>query len=113
MGLLNDIMVNDAAAFVDVDGFGESVTYLPKGGSPLTISAIINRNALQPRGSMPVERLQFDFDIEFAVADVATVNRGGDQVTFPREPGGTDMMTMTLSKQLADQHPGLHHYGLS
>ena len=49
MGLLQDQFLADNAGIFDLDGFAESVTYTPLGGSLRTIHAVIERH---PRDRM-------------------------------------------------------------
>lgn len=93
MGLLNQIIITDAAAFTDTDGFGETVTYTPVTGSPRSISAFVERD--------PPDRISPDGDVyrpkmEITVANSATlgilateIDNGGDTVTVAYPLGAT------------------------
>lgn len=48
MGVLDDIMQDDAAVFMDPDAFGEPTTYTPVGGDPISnVSVVVEREGPQ------------------------------------------------------------------
>lgn len=48
MGLLDNIMQDDAVYMVDTDVFGESITYTPIGGVAATYNAVVDRRPPEP-----------------------------------------------------------------
>lgn len=104
----------DDAANVFVTDFAEDIEYFPKGRDAITIKAIVDRNPLQTRGTDGGYRLQYQWEIEFAVSAVVTIKPQEDQVRFPRVYGGTEKTPkLTVSEQINTLHPGLARYGLS
>lgn len=104
MGLLNQVILVDAAAFTDTDGFGESVTYTPLGGSARPIAAFVERD--------PPERIGGDGSVyrakmEITVANSATlgilateINNGGDTVTVAYPQGATAAAHVIVGKPI-------------
>lgn len=93
MGLLDDVMASDAAAFADTDGFGESVVYTPRGGSPLTITAVVYRGDRMPApglaaGSVADLIVEVRNSSTLGVA-MSSINTGGDTITVAKRLGGT------------------------
>lgn len=90
-----DNLKNDAVnIFLTADEFAESVQYTPKGGSPKTIKAVINRKRIIPGGEESGRTLQNQ--IELFIANDATygvdsIKKGGDEVLFPEVVGGIDV----------------------
>lgn len=90
MGLLDDIMAADAEFLVDPDEFGESVTYTPKVGSAVTRNAVVDRMGLQEVEGTGALAETFDVLIpNDATNGVASVDTGGDTITFPPRVGET------------------------
>ena len=48
MGLLDQVLAGDAAAFIDADGWGESITYINIRGVRRTIFAVVEREEAVP-----------------------------------------------------------------
>ena len=91
MGFLDDAMADDAAALVDSDVFGESVTYTPLGSSAVTINAVIDRSPPVLRdGSGKLRRPKMTAWIRnHATAGRTSINTGGDTITVAYRKGGT------------------------
>lgn len=92
MGMLDDIMADDAQAFADADLLpgGESVTYTPVGGSPVTFSANVNRDVLVPSdaGDGMVAAVEV-FIRRHVTLGRTSINTGGDTITLAQRYGGT------------------------
>lgn len=106
-----DNLKNDALnCFLSGDEFAEAVVYTPKGGSPRTIKAVINRKRLTPGGEESGRILQNQIEI-FIVNDgsygVSSVNKGGDEVLFPEVLGGNDVNFVVVDILGEDQ--GMWH----
>jgi hypothetical protein len=73
---------------------GERLTYTPSGGSPKKIKARIHR---QPPSSEHFSgSAEYAHKIEIAMADVPTINLGGDQVSFPNRVGDAEGQTFSV-----------------
>lgn len=112
MGLLDDVMASDAAALIDPDGFGEPVTYTPRGGSALSINAVVVRrlpDAVEESvsGFAPVMEIYIAND---ATKGVTAVDTGGDVVAVADRIGGT-ARSHPVAKVI-DQDHGFWHLGL-
>lgn len=93
MGILDDILVDDALAFVDEDGFGESVVYTKaKTGATRTINAVIERFSPMPgpgqgSGVMPMMRARVANSVTTGIASSEWNN--GDTLTVAERRGAT------------------------
>ncbi len=84
---LNNDLIN---VFLNEDEFAESITYTPKGGSPKTLSAIVNRQRLIPASETTGRILTNQIEIIIAndsAYGVTSINKGGDQVALPERIG--------------------------
>jgi hypothetical protein len=105
VGLLSDQYEYDRQAYLDTDGFAETVTYTPRGGDAREISAVVNRKPrrradesgrfYQPRCEVSVAN---DATTGIAVADGDTI--GGKIVIDP----GTGVEPQTM---LVIQHDNI------
>lgn len=91
MGQLNDIIAEDSAIFVDIDGFGETVTYNPLNGASVSIPAIVERD---PPVTSPSPSMSKAPRMYISIRNKATVGRtsidtGGDTITVAYRYGGT------------------------
>ena len=96
--------------FLTTDEFAEAVQYTPKGQSPKTIKAVINRKRLTPGGEESGRTLQNQ--IEIFIANDATygvdaIIKGGDEVLFPEVIGGIDVNFVVVDILGEDQ--GMWH----
>ena len=106
-----DNLKNDAVnIFLSADEFAEQIQYTPKGGSPKTIKAVINRQRLTPGGEESGRVLQNQIEI-FIANDAAygvdSINKGGDEVLFPEIVGGIDVNFVVVDILGEDQ--GMWH----
>ena len=89
MSAFDDILADDAALFIDADGFPgvESFTYWPKGGTPVTVSGPVTRDAieLQAKYGIAIRAIV----VFVSVADVPRVNSPGDAITIAFDYGKT------------------------
>lgn len=90
MGLLDDIMAQDAVHMVDADGFGESVTYTTRANVANTYDAVIDRRGVEPTDGNP-DGVSEVFVVSL-VYDANGVNgpsacEAGDRVSFPPRIG--------------------------
>lgn len=94
MGIFDDIMAFDAAAFVDSDALGETVTYTPRNGTAVEIKATILRNEPEPlESNAQTLRYGKSINIEAFIRNHATLGRtsidtGGDTITTSARYGG-------------------------
>lgn len=92
-----DSLFADVAAPNHVDLFGEAIVYAPHGGTPRTITAIVDRNPVAllatmqdvPSVGVLVGVLNDADNASLGGIDVASVNFGGDRVQLAIKPGGT------------------------
>lgn len=99
MGLLDTAMQNDAVHLVDDDVFGESVTYTPKGGTPATYSAVVDRRPDAPIDGQS-RGLAHDLIISL-VRDSTGTNgpanaRPGDRVSVKVQVGDSSARDLTV-----------------
>jgi len=86
-GLSQDII----NCFLNTDEFAEEIAYTPKGGSPKTIKALVNRRRIEPATEDSSRTLYKEVEIIIAndpVYGVASVNKGQDEVSLPEVMGG-------------------------
>jgi len=76
---LNDILISDLNSIIPE--IGELVTYTPKGGNPVNIFAVIERNN-ESRIAEAQMGITYKAIILVSRRDVPTVIRDGDKVTF-------------------------------
>ena len=112
MGLLDEQLAADAEAFVDADTFGETVTYTPVSGSPVSIKAVIVRDppdGLQsPATAMtPVMDAYIRNDATYGRT---SINTGGDTITVAYRKGGTTAAFAV--RQIIAQDAGMWHVRL-
>lgn len=78
-------------AFLDGAAFAEDITYTPKAGAPKIIKAVIIRKRLDPAyedtGRVLLNQAEV-FIANDATAGVASINKGGDTVSFAETIGG-------------------------
>ncbi len=97
-------------SFLNTNEFAESIQYTPKGGTPKTIKAVINRKRLTPGGEESGRVLQDQVEILIAndpVYGVSVINKGGDEVLFPEVLGGIDVNFVVIDVLGEDQ--GMWH----
>jgi hypothetical protein len=91
MGMMDNVMADDAAATFDIDGFDETVTYHPHNGTSHALNAIVlrrmPRNIAEGRARSP--ELIVMIPIAVAPAGRPTINTTVDQIELPRVVGGT------------------------
>lgn len=106
-----DNLKNDAVnIFLTPDEFAEQIQYTPKGGSPKTIKAVINRKRLTPGGEESGRILQNQIEIFIAndaTYGVDSIKKGGDEVSFPEIVGGIDVNFVVVDILGEDQ--GMWH----
>src|SRR5574343_292898 len=112
MTLASQIVTDANDVFLDTDDFAESITYTPSGGAAVTVSAIVNRNPLQTRGTDNNARLEFEIEIEVAVESVAAVILNGDTVALKKREGDTADTTFKVS-HIVQQDSGMWRLGLN
>ena len=113
MALLDEAMENDAAAFVDTDVFGESITYTPGDGS-----GAVSRNAVVIRrlpelvaGTAAALAPVIDVWIRnHATLGVSAVDRGSDMVSVATKVGGT--AAAHAIDQIVEQDSAMWHLRL-
>lgn len=87
---LKDDMQDDHTLILDDDEFGEAATYKPTGGSPLSITVIVQRN--EPELIEDSELLVKSLSVlvaNHATRGVTSVNTGLDKINVARRVGGT------------------------
>jgi hypothetical protein len=88
MGMLDQVMASDAVAFLDPDGFGESVVYTKRDSTTRDIVAIVDRDppvhgqALRPKMRLVVAN---NSTTGISSAELDT----GDTITVPYRIGDT------------------------
>jgi len=73
--------------------FGETVSYTPRGGVARNITAVVDREPIQPlpespQGLRPNVIVWVDNDATTGI-DVTTLDTGGDTMSFPKRIGDT------------------------
>lgn len=108
MGLMTDAQDDDAFYLMDIDEFGESVTYTPAGASAVTIIAIVDRHPPERLDEASGDLLANHIELfihkttDTTVGLSATPNPGRDTVSVPRRIGEV-ARTMTVGRIL-EQH---------
>lgn len=82
--------------------FAETVTYTPKGGSAVSISAIVLRDPVSPAGLNMPRRAR---EIVVSKTDVPTVNTGGDTVSILPMPDSAATVPYRIGA-IAESHAG-------
>jgi len=97
-------------AFLDGEAFAEDVTYTPKGGMPKVIKAVIIRKRLDPAyedtGRTLINQGEI-FIANDAAAGIASINKGGDIVSFAETIGGA--VINWIVADILDHDEGLWH----
>lgn len=116
MGLISDVLTDDAAYFVDADLVdSESIVYVKRSGATRTINAVVQRRALEDLKSSASRLLVPSIMITVAnstTTGIATseVDKGSDAVQIPDRLGGT---TRTLSiLEIVSQDAGMVTYAV-
>ena len=93
MGILDDQILDDAKlAFIDADGFAESIVYIKAvSGERRTINAVVQRHAPEqqlgtPYDAQPRMLIWVANDATTGIAS-SELNTGGDKVEFPYRLG--------------------------
>ena len=90
---------------------GETATLTPSGGSPTTVSVVVERGELELHGPAGVQRLQYRIrSVKIRKADHTTLTIDGDTIALPRRLGGSNV-TYTI-KELLDQEGGFWTVGV-
>ncbi|MBI5872987.1 MAG: hypothetical protein HZB36_02455 [Candidatus Omnitrophica bacterium] len=80
--------------FLNTNEFAEVISYTPKDDVARSIKAVVTRNRLDPAEETPGRTLNTEAEISIAndaTVGVASVNRGGDTVSFPDRLGGSNV----------------------
>lgn len=110
MGLLDDILEDDAAAFTDTDGFGESVTYTNRAGTTRTINAVVTRLPPKPGpGGTLVPNLRIEVANSTTTGIATSEWKNGDTVTVAERRGGS---TRAFQVHFPDDEAGAHDAGM-
>ena len=76
---------------LNLDEFGELITYTPKGGTAKSIRAVVDRRRIIPAGEDSGRTLINQVEIVIAneaTYGVSSINKGGDLVSLPERIGG-------------------------
>jgi hypothetical protein len=110
MTLKSQIAQDAVNAFLNTNEFAEEITYTPKGGAPKIIKAVIIRKRLDPAyedtGRVLINQGEV-FVANDAVSGVASINKGGDIVSFAETIGGTAINWIVAD--ILDHDEGLWH----
>lgn len=90
MALKDRLAVDMHTTFLSLNEFAEEITYIPSGGSPRLIKAIIDRQRIVPAAESQGRSLNKDVEIMIANSDdygVASVAKGKDICYFPKVLG--------------------------
>jgi hypothetical protein len=106
MGLMDDILASDAVnAFLDTDGFAESVTYISRTGATRPIGALVDR---KPPLRVSGDGNTFAYALEIEVANSSTrgialseLNNGGAKVRVAYREGGTAQDFLIIKEPLS------------
>lgn len=105
-----DQLAGDAVnAILNEDELAEEITYIPKAGSSLTISAIVIRGRITPDGETD-RILQNRCEIyiaNHATFGVTSVNKGSDKVIFPARVGESAVQWSVVD--IFDNDEGMWH----
>lgn len=104
---MDDILSEDAALFCDPDVMpgGESITYTPKGATPVTINANVFRYGPQAvSGQVIAPHIEIEIP-NHATKGRTSINVGGDTVTLPERQGET-AITLRVN-QILQQDGGM------
>lgn len=112
MSFQTQLAVDMVTTFADTAYFGESVSYTPSGGSPVTRNAVIRRRVTprdMNRGSVESPINTFEVWIaNDATTGVASVKAGFDTVAFKKVLSDAANTTFRVTKIL-HQDPGAWH----
>lgn len=116
MPLFDDAFASSAALDLLAE-FGETITYTPRGGSPRTITAIVNRNPARLLASMQdvvsalvtIRVLDDASNATYGGIASSAVNLGGDSVTLAVRAGETPSV-LALNEFLSDDG-GVNTFG--
>jgi hypothetical protein len=109
--VFKDGLAQDAGkVFLNSSEFAEDAVYTPKGGTPLTIKAVINRRRLDPAfedtGRTLLNQAEI-FIANDAAAGVTSINKGGDTVSFSETIGGAAISWVVVD--ILNQDEGMWH----
>lgn len=106
-----DNLSSDMAVFLNSDEFGESITYTPHGGSPISIVALIDRDHPNPGRDdvrtdrqFPVNTVQLTI-AKHATLGVASVKERFDRVALKRKISDAGTTTFTITR-IVEQDEG-------
>lgn len=92
---------DDAAIFVRVEDFGETITYTPRDGSPVSIPALVKREGPSPEteGNFGMRPHNLTIYIRNdATYGRTSIDTGGDSVTLARRVGDATTTTLLVRK---------------
>lgn len=88
---LQALIAADAAIILAQTEAGETVTYKPKGGTPVSVGAVVQRGGVSGRGSDAGRTLEWKLVVQVNTADIPPANivLNGDKITVALRYGGT------------------------
>lgn len=99
MGLLDDIMADDAAYMTDTDEFGETVQYTPSGApTSNSYSAVVHRGQIeiQDEGSVAESFTVYLRHDSTAEVGPSAIDVGGDKIALKKRIGDDNNTTYTV-----------------
>lgn len=91
---------------------GEPITYTPSGGSPVSLTAIVNRGVLETLNPGDLERLEYSIAVFISQDDLAAVNINGDTCTLKRRTDSATAKAINVV-DIISQDGGVWLLGLS
>ena len=91
MGLLDQQLVDDGMIFIDLDNFGEAVTYKPVGESNAAINVVVHRLGAEESviGSGGIARAMEVLMRNHATKGRTSVTPGQDKINVAADKGGS------------------------
>jgi len=110
MSFKSQLAQDAVKAFLDGFAFAEDITYTPKGSAPKQIKAVIIRKRIDPAyedtGRTLINQAEI-FIANDAAVGVASINKGGDAVSFAETIGGTNISWVVAD--ILDHDEGIWH----
>lgn len=110
MAFKSDLAQDAVKTFLNLDEFAEEITYTPKDGVAKVIKAVVNRQRIDPApedaGRILINQCEI-FIANNNVSGIASVNKGGDVVSFAETIGGAVISWVVAD--ILNQDEGIWH----
>lgn len=105
MTLKSQIPDDARRAFLNPDEFAEEIVYIPSGGTPKTMNALVARKQIEADEQDQGHVLENQCEVYVAndaVTGVSSVQKGKDTLSFPEQEGGAPVSWFVVDVMSAD-----------